>query len=112
MGRYLLVACLGSILTGVSQTLLKAGVIRSVDGPWFRPYIHPLSLAAYTLFLGVTLMNLYAFTMLPLKYATIIQPLNILFVGAFSRVFLRERPSRRQLAGTALILAGVAVFNL
>lgn len=112
MIRYWLIALLGTLLTGASQTLLKVGARRAKGKPWFRLYGQPMVVFAYTLFLVTMLLNLSAYSVLPLKFATALLPFNFIFVGLFSWAFLGEHLTHRQMAGVGLILLGVLVFNL
>ena len=112
MARFLLLAYLGSALVGVGQTLFKLGARRSLGRPFWALYANPFSLSGYALLLGVTVLNLYVYRVVPFKYAVVVLPFNSMFVGLFSILFLGERLSRRHLIGTVVILTGIAVFNV
>ncbi|BDU78689.1 EamA family transporter [Mesoterricola sediminis] len=108
----LLYAYLAVLLTAVAQVLLKRNATRTRGASWLMLYGSPAALAAWTAMAAAFLVNLYAYATLPLRFAAVVQPFNYVLVGAFSWVFLGERLSRRQWAGAAIILVGVALFNL
>jgi drug/metabolite transporter (DMT)-like permease len=106
-----LAALAAVLVTAASQLILKAGVDRSRGG--LRGiFLNPLTACAYAMLVGVTLLNLYAFRVVPLKAATVLLPLTLLLVSAGSHWLLRERLTRDQALGALLILAGMAVFAL
>ena len=107
----LLLAYLGSALVGVSQILFKLGARRSAGQPLRRLYLNPFSLGGYALLLGVTVLSLYVYRVLPFKFTVMVLPFNTIFVGLFSTLFLGERLKREQWLGALLIMAGLALFN-
>ncbi|WP_243318231.1 EamA family transporter [Geothrix paludis] len=111
MLRCFLIAYLGALLVAVGHVLFKIGARQSLGRPLLRVYLNPHTLVGYLILLGVTVMNLYVYRTLPLKYAVVILPFNYVFVGLFSVLFLDERIHRRQWIGAALILAGIVLFN-
>ena len=102
-------ACL---LTAVAQLMLKAGAHGSHGRHPLRLWWNSWVLASYGLFLGVTLLNLKAFQVLPLKMFVVLNPLVLLMVVAGSRFFFRETLNRSAWGGLGLVLVGVLVFNL
>jgi drug/metabolite transporter (DMT)-like permease len=105
-------ALVGVVLTATAQLLLKAGARRSHGRHAARLWANRQSLLGYLLLFGVTLCNLAAFRVLPLKLAVMLAPLVLILVVAGSRLCFREPLTRPTLAGLALILTGLAVFNL
>lgn len=99
----------GAVITALAHLLLKTGADR---GAGIRLWLNLHSIGGYGLMLGVTLMNLYAFKFVPMRANVVLSPVVFLLVTALSVVFLRERLTRRQVVGCALILAGIAVFSL
>lgn len=100
------------VLTAVSQLLLKIAARKTVGLSLVRRYLNVHVIVSYGIFLLVTLMNLSAYRILPIKLAVVFLPFTFIFVGFFSFLFLKERMTGRQLAGAAVILAGVVVYNL
>jgi drug/metabolite transporter (DMT)-like permease len=102
----------GVFITALAHMLLKSGAVLSSGRASIRLWLNPWSIAGYSMLLGVTLMNLYGFKVVPIRANVVLSPAVFFFVTLLSVVFLRERLTRVQVAGCALILAGIAVFNL
>ena len=102
----------GIILTALAQILLKKGAMHAQKKHVFLTWLHPLVLAGYALLGMVTLCNLAAFRVLPLKTGVILLPWTFVLVTVFSRLFLGERLRREQIAAALLILAGLVIFVL
>jgi len=106
------IAALAVLLTATAQLLLKIGVSRARHGSTIAIYLHPYSVIAYALLLLATLLNVYAFRVLPLKVAAEILPFTYILVGIYARLLLKERMSGAQWLGAALIVAGVVLFAI
>ncbi|MFT8887967.1 MAG: EamA family transporter [Ethanoligenens sp.] len=106
---FLLVASVA--VASVSQLLLKVSADRPHRGFW-REYGNPWTLGAYGLLFCSTLLTVAAFRGLAFKNAPVIESLGYLFVLILSRVFFREKITRRKLAGNLLIVAGVLIFYI
>lgn len=111
MVKYYLIALLAVFLTACSQFCLKVAANRWKKEDFIRLYFNPLTFGAYFVLFIVTLLNLKAYRFIPLKAATFLLPLTFILVVLFSRLFLNERLSKMQLAGTILVLFGVALYS-
>ncbi len=100
---------LAACFTGISQVLLKLGAKR---GNRLTIFFNFFTILGYALFFIVTLMNLYVYKILDIKYAVIFMPLAFMFVMIFSVLFLKEKLSKQKLIGIGIILFGICVFNL
>jgi drug/metabolite transporter (DMT)-like permease len=107
-----LVAAIAAVaLTAVSQLLFKQGSTRAAGRHWVRIYLNRHTIVAYFLLLIATLLNTYAYKILPMKLSVVILPVTFILIGALSRVILKERLSRTQALGGALVIVGIAIFN-
>jgi len=101
---------LGSVfVSSVSQILLKKGAEREYPSR-IREYLNPFVMSGYALFFGCTLISMYALKVVPLSMAPVIEAFGYVFVAILSFLFLKEKFTRRQLVGTALIVLGVVVY--
>ena len=105
-------AFLAVALTAISQLLLKIGANRGKSRHPVKLFLNPFTAIAYALFFIVTLLNLYAYKMLPLKCAVVVLPFTYILVGILSFIFLKEKMTRNQLIGAGIIILGVVLFNL
>lgn len=104
-------ALLGVFVTAIAHLFLKLGAGRAGDHR-LALWLNAPTLTGYVLMLAVTLMNLYAYRVVPLRANVVFSPLVLLCVTFIALFILGERLSRGQIAGCALIIAGIAVFNL
>jgi len=84
---YYLMAYLAVALTAMSQLLLKKGADRGKYGHPVKLFLNPFTAIAYALFFIVTLLNLYAYKMLPLKCAVVVLPFTISWSGYYHSFF-------------------------
>ncbi len=112
MFSYYLMAYLAVALTAMSQLLLKTGASRGKSAHPVKLFLNPFTAVAYVLFFIITLMNLYAYKMLPLKFAVILLPFTYILIWVLSFIFLKEKMNRNQLIGAGIIILGVVLFNL
>jgi len=111
MNKYYLAACMGVLLTAISQLLMKQGA-RKLRKSALRLYFNIYMLTAYFTLVVVTLLNLYAYREIPLKIGLMLAPVALILVGVLSSWLLKERLTRVQIFGAFVILMGVTVFNL
>jgi drug/metabolite transporter (DMT)-like permease len=60
----------------------------------------------------VVVLNTYALTKLPLITGIIFNPFVYIIVALLSITILKEKMSRNQLIGSAIIILGVVIFTL
>jgi drug/metabolite transporter (DMT)-like permease len=96
------------LISAASQLLLK----KAADDPRFtglRFYINPLVIAAYALFFGCMVANVFALRTLDLTVASVLEASGFLYVMVLGALFLREKITPRKLLGNALIVLGIVV---
>ena len=100
----------GILLASVSQVLLKlgAGSRRSFMGA----FLDRRTQIGYVLFLGVTVLSIFAMKAIPLRTVTAATSLTYVLTLGMGRGFLGEIVTRRMVLGVALIMAGIFVFSL
>jgi len=102
------------LLTGISQVLLKIGSAHQGKRKEsiLNAYLNLPALFAYGLLLLVTVITVIALKEVPLKMFYAIASLNLVVVMFFSSIFLRERITLLKIGTTALIVAGIILFNV
>lgn len=111
MNYYMLIMLGGTVLTAISQVLLK----QSANVPhksFIYEYLNWRVILSYTIFVLVLLLNTYAFTHVPLKYGAVIDTLSYVFVLLFSYFLLREKITKQKLIGNLIIITGVFIYSL
>ena len=99
------------LVSSVSQILLKLSAKKTYPSK-LREYLNPYVIVGYGLFFGCTLISMFALKVVPLSMAPVLEATGYIFVSAFSFLFLKEKLTRRQLIGIALILIGIVVYSL
>lgn len=102
----------GILMASTGQLLMKKGALLGQERTLLRSFLNPFTIAGYLLMLGSTVINTIALKTLPLHMTVTLAPLGYAVVVALSAVLLRERIERHHLAGMAVILAGIVIFNL
>ena len=99
------------LISSVSQILLKISAKKTYPSR-IREYLNPYVIVGYGLFFGCTLISMYALKVVPLSMAPMLEATGYIFVAILSYLFLRERLSKRQFIGFALIIIGMIVYLL
>ena len=98
-------------ISSVSQILLKKAADRTYENH-IREYLNPLVIFSYGMFFCSVILTMLALKKVPLSMQPILESTGYIFVAVMGYIFLKERLSKRKLAGIALILAGIIVFSL
>ena len=93
-------------ISSVSQVLLKKSAKKTYSSR-IREYLNPLVIIAYIMFFGCTLMSVYAFRGVQLLYFPVLESSGYIFVTVLSYIFLKEKLTKHQLLGLALIIVGI-----
>ena len=110
MNPYLLYASSVAI-SAVSQILLKKSALKKYDS-LIREYLNPYVIVAYAMFFGAMLIGIFALRGMEYKNGPVIESLGFILVMILSRMIFGEKLTRRKIAGTLCILAGMVVFYL
>lgn len=98
-------------ISSVSQIILKKAAGKVYSSP-VREYLNPMVIGAYGMFFCSVILTMLALKYVPLSMSPILESTGYIFVSVMGYFFLKERFSRRKLAGLVLILAGIVIFNL
>ncbi len=101
---------LGIVLTAVSQVLLRSGARNKSS--LLGSFLNPHTIVGYGLFLLVTVLNVYAMQVIPLKTVTAWISMTYVATMILSRWVLKEELNGRMVAGAGLIVAGIVVFSV
>ena len=102
----------GSVfISSVSQILLKKAAERKYPNK-LREYLNPFVIVGYLLFFGCTLLSMFSLKVVPLSMAPVVESLGYVFVAVLGFFFLKEKFTKKQWIGTALIILGFAVYSL
>ena len=100
-----------TFLSSVSQVMLKKSAGKKY-GSRIREYLNPLVIAAYVIFFACTFISMFSLRVVPLSISPVLEATGYIFIGILGYVFLRERLSKRQLVGMALIITGIIIASI
>lgn len=96
--------------SGFLQVLMRKGALRGHG--LLGAMLHPWTLLAGVLYVSVSLLNVFALQVIPLKTATAWSAVVYVQVLLLSWWLLGERAALRTWLGCGLIVAGIVVFSL
>ena len=99
------------LISSVSQIMLKKSAQKTYPSK-LREYLNPMVITAYILFFGCSFITMYALKVVPLSMAPVIESCGYIFVALLSFIFLKEKLTKRQLAGMALIIIGIVIYSI
>ena len=102
---------LSVFISSVSQIILKKAAGKVYDST-LKEYLNPMVIGAYAMFFCSVILTMIALKYVPLSMSPILESTGYIFVSVMGYFFLKERFSKRKLAGFAMILAGIVIFNL
>lgn len=100
-----------TLISSFSQIMLKKSAQKTYPSK-IKEYLNPLVITAYGLFFGCTLLSLYALKVVPLSMSPILEASGYIFVAVLSFIFFREKLTKKQFVGMALIIGGIVVYTL
>lgn len=102
---------LSVLISSVSQVMLKLAAGRTYKSR-IAEYVNPMVILSYGMFFGSTVLTMLALRTVPLSLSPILESAGYIFVAVMGYFLLKERFSKRKLAGLGLILAGIALFSM
>jgi small multidrug resistance pump len=112
MSKYYIIIILAAIFTVVAQMLLKISASKNISNGFRKTYLNIYVLTGYSVFTGVTVLNLYALREVPLLFMVIINATVQVLVVTCSSIFFKEKLNKKQILGLFIITLGVIVFNI
>jgi drug/metabolite transporter (DMT)-like permease len=108
---YIAIGYIGVVMTALAQVLLKAGANKYLNNN-IRLFLNGYAIVGYLMMFSVTLISLYIFKYLGLKYALIFLPSTYILVLLFSFILLKEKITQRKILQYIIISLGIIIFNL
>jgi multidrug transporter EmrE-like cation transporter len=107
---YATVLLVSVFISSISQVLLKKSALKTYDSP-IKEYLNPLVIFAYTLFLGTTLLSVFAYRGIPLSMGPVLEATGYIYVAIFGVLIFKEKITRGKLLALALIILGIIVYS-
>lgn len=106
----ILLAFLAVFLAGVAQILLKKAALRYSAGTFLQKFLNPPVILGYALMFGSSFLNVIALRQMPLSLTPVTEATGYLWVPLLSWLALKTRPTRNNLIGGAIIIAGMLLY--
>ncbi len=98
-----------ALLAAYSQILLKKSTLEKHRSFLFN-YLNPRVIGAYSIFALTLFLNIYAFTGIDYKYASVLNATAYIFTMLLSRWLLKDKITWHCIAGNTMIMLGIFVF--
>lgn len=97
------------IKSAFSQILLKKSTLEK-HASFLGNFLNVKVLTAYAIFALTLFLNIYAYTGIPYKFASVLNASAYIFTMLFSAWLLKDKISWQCAAGSILIVAGIMVY--
>lgn len=102
---------LSVFISAVSQIILKTAADRTYESK-LKEYLNVRVIFAYGLFFISTILTMLSLRYVPLSLQPILESTSYIYVSVMGYFLLKERFSRRKLAGLGLILLGIFIYSI
>lgn len=111
MVKYFVIVFVSGILSSFSQILLKKSAeIKRTN--ILGEYLNPCVIAGYAITVICMLLMVLAYRGIPFKYGAVLESLVYLYIMILSRLLLKEKLTKKKIAGNIIIVIGVIIFSL
>ncbi len=94
----------------MSQVVLKTSA-NEEHKSFIQEYLNVRVITAYAMFFASTIITVFAYKYVPLSLGPVLESAGYVFVAVLSYFILKERLSKKQIAGMVLIVAGVLIVS-
>ncbi|KUJ29248.1 hypothetical protein AR437_09975 [Christensenella hongkongensis] len=101
----------GVTIAAFSQILLKTSANQEHTTFW-KQYLNKRVIIGYLMLLVSMLLAVWAYSGMDYKYGPAIESVGMALVAILSCIILKEKMTKRRLAGTILVIIGLIVFCL
>lgn len=112
MTNLILIGIVGVLVASFGQVALKVGALKKKDASILLFFLNIYTFVGYISLFIVTLINLFIFKYLDLKYILIFLPSTYILVLLLSYFILNEHISKKNIISYITILIGIIIFNL
>lgn len=102
---------LGVFISSISQVLLKKASMCHYDSP-IQEYMNPLVVFAYIIFVGTTLLSIFAYRGIPLSMGPVLEATSYIYVSIFGVIIFDEKMDKRKFVALMFIICGILIYSL
>lgn len=111
MNSYVFLLIASVLIASCSQIILKKSASKEYSSI-IREYLNVRVIVGYGMMFISTILTIFAFKGLDYKNGPIIESLGYIFIMLLSRIFLKEKITKKKIIGNSLILLGILVFYI
>ncbi len=111
MNSYVFLLIASVLIASCSQIILKKSASKEYSSI-IREYLNVRVIVGYGMMFISTILTIFAFKGLDYKNGPIIESLGYIFIMFLSRIFLKEKITKKKVIGNTLILLGILVFYI
>lgn len=111
MNSYVFLLIASVLIASCSQIILKKSASKEYSSI-IREYLNVRVIVGYGIMFISTILTIFAFKGLDYKNGPIIESLGYIFIMFLSRIFLKEKITKKKVIGNTLILLGILVFYI
>lgn len=111
MNSYVILLIASVLIASCSQIILKKSASKEYSSI-IREYLNVRVIVGYGMMFISTILTIFAFKGLDYKNGPIIESLGYIFIMFLSRIFLKEKITKKKIIGNSLILLGIIVFYI
>ena len=108
---YTIIYIFGIIISAVAQVLLKKSADTKKENI-LKEYLNVKTILSYSIFFIAALCTVFSYKYLPLSFGPVLGTLEYLFVAILSYCVLKEKISKKKMAGLIIILIGVFIYAI
>ena len=102
---------LSSLISAFSQVLLKKSALKTYPSR-IREYLNLPVISAYAIFFLATVMTVFSYREIDVSVGALLETTGYIFIFIFDVMIFHQRITWKKVAGTLLIMAGIAVTVL
>lgn len=106
---YYLIFISAVFASSFSQILLKKSANKKYPKK-IMEYLNLYVMAAYFIYVIVTIVSIYALKRIQISYASALESLGYVFVAGLGWIFFNERISSKKILGLLIIMIGIIVI--
>ena len=80
--------------------------------PKLKEYLNPLVIIACTIFVGTTLLSVYAYKGIPLFKGPVLEATSYIYITIFGVCIFKEKLNPKKIVALLLIVGGILVYSL
>ncbi len=109
MTLYIFILLVSVIISAISQVFLKKSAVRNHKN-FLAEYLNFQVILSYTIFFIAIVLDMIALKKVPVSFIPVIESSSYIFIIIFSKIFLKEKFSKRKLVSMLIIITGISIF--